>query len=545
MLAGIAILLYVNIPLHATAQTNTLKNAIGVLDDPISGSTLRETQNIRGWFLDESGVEKIEVLVDGTLAGQATYGDARPDVLKAYPHFNNGNAGFHYALDTTRFSDGQHTVSIRILRNNGIVTSLPDRIIRIENTLGFLDNPIFGSTLRGTQNVRGWFVIPSGVANIEVLVDGSVAGQATYGDERSDVQEVYPEYNNGNSGFHYALDTTRFSDGLHTVTIRVSSKNGIVTTMPERTIRIENTVGILDDPVSASTLRGTQNVRGWFLNQSGVANIEVLVDGIFVGQATYGDARPDVQEVYPEFNNKTAGFHYNLDTTRFSYGQHTISIKVTASNGDVTTLPARTITINQSKTVFIDPGHGGSDPGAVAGGYRESDLNLTVAKKVQSLLIGRGYNVIMSRNSDTYVGLYDRPQMANNLAADIFVSIHTNSTGAGATSATGIESYYYKYDPNYPSKINGAMHNNPDRILKSVTLTSLIQENMVSYTGANDRGTKGDTLAVIRESAMPATLLELGFINNASDRQKLFTDSYQNTLAKAIADGIDEYFRKY
>lgn len=199
----------------------------------------------------------------------------------------------------------------------------------------------------------------------------------------------------------------------------------------------------------------------------------------------------------------------------------------------------------QARTVFLDPGHGGYDSGAYAGGIRESDLNLAVARKVQSLLLNRGYGVIMSRTDDTYVGLYDRPQMANNANADIFVSIHTNSTGSETTAANGIESYYYEYDPAYPSKINGAMHNNPDRVLKSIALAGIIQENMVTYTGAGDRGAQGDTLAVIRESAMPATLLEIGFINNASERQNLIRDDYQNQLARAIADGIDEFFKIY
>lgn len=199
----------------------------------------------------------------------------------------------------------------------------------------------------------------------------------------------------------------------------------------------------------------------------------------------------------------------------------------------------------QPLTVFLDPGHGGYDSGAVAGGYHEADLNLAVAKKVQSLLVNRGYIVYMSRTNDTSVELLDRPKMANNLAADIFVSIHTNATAAAVTSATGIESYYYEYDPAYPSKINTDMHNHPERILKSVTLTDLIQDNMISYTGANDRGTDGASFAVIREAAMPATLIEMGFINNPGDRQKLVTAFYQNQLAKAIADGITEYFQIY
>ena len=314
--------------------------------------------------------------------------------------------------------------------------------------------------------------------------------------------------------------------------------------MPENTITIANIKGYLDNPISGTSLKGTKNVSGWFLDESGVANIEVLVDGALAGQASYGDARKDVQNAFPEFNNGNAGFHFALDTTKYSDGQHTVTIRETGKNGHVTTLPGSIVTFKQtSLTVFLDPGHGGSDPGAVAGGYRESDLNLAVAKKVQSLLLNRGYTVYMSRTSDTYVSLLDRPQMANNLDANIFVSIHTNSTGAGATTAAGIESYYYKYDPNYPSKINVNMHNNAERISKSVTLANIIQENMVEYTGASNRGTDGETFAVIREAAMPATLLEMGFINNPSERQKLVTESYQNTLAKAIADGIDEYNR--
>ncbi|WP_066055752.1 N-acetylmuramoyl-L-alanine amidase [Robertmurraya korlensis] len=195
------------------------------------------------------------------------------------------------------------------------------------------------------------------------------------------------------------------------------------------------------------------------------------------------------------------------------------------------------------QTVFLDPGHGGSDPGAVAGGYTEANLNLAVAKKVESLLVSRGYVVYMSRTGNTALSLLERSQMANNLNTDIFISIHHNSSVD--KSANGIESYYYEYNPNNPSKINGDMHNNPDRVNKSITLADLIQENMVDYTGAYDRGTDGSSFSVVRESSMPATLLELGFISNDGERQKLVTDSYQSILARAIADGIDEYFRIY
>lgn len=199
----------------------------------------------------------------------------------------------------------------------------------------------------------------------------------------------------------------------------------------------------------------------------------------------------------------------------------------------------------QAKSVFLDPGHGGSDPGAIAGGYTEANLNLAVAKKVQKLLKDRGYIVYMSRTNDTYLSLIDRAKKANELNPDIFVSIHHNSTGSSSTTASGIESYYYKFNPAYPSVINSEMHNDPNRVMKSTLLADLIQNKMVSYTSANNRGIDGETLAVLRETAVPATLLELGFINNPTERQKLVTSSYQDKMAKAIADGIAEYFKRF
>jgi uncharacterized protein YjdB len=199
----------------------------------------------------------------------------------------------------------------------------------------------------------------------------------------------------------------------------------------------------------------------------------------------------------------------------------------------------------KAKSVFLDPGHGGSDPGAMAGGYTEAGLNLAVAKKVEKLLKDRGYIVYMSRTSDTYLSLLDRSKKANELNPDIFVSIHHNSTGSGSTTASGIESYYYKYNPAYPSVINSDKHNDPNRVMKSTLLADLIQNEMISATDATNRGIDGETLAVLRETAVPATLLELGFINNTAERKKLVTSSYQNKLAKAITDGIEEYFERF
>jgi N-acetylmuramoyl-L-alanine amidase len=521
-------------------------NVRGYLDSPVTGKTLIGTKNVSGWFLDQIGVASIDVLVDGNIAGQAYYGDDRPDIQKAFPDYSNAaKSGYHFALDTTKFSDGQHTVTIRETGKNGQVTTLPSSTITIANVRGYMDNPISGTTHSGkSYNVSGWFLDESGVANIDVLIDGVVVGQASTGDARPDIQKAFPDYSSAqNAGYHYALDTSKFSEGPHKIAIRETGNNGHVTTLSEGTFSIVNIAGSLDYPISGNSLKGTKNVSGWFYDVNGVSSIDILVDGTVAGQATYGDGRPDVQNVFPDFDANT-GYHFALDTTIFSDGQHTITVRETDKNGHVTTLPTTTVTFNQrSKIVFLDPGHGGTDPGAIGGGYREADLNLADALKVKAILESRGYTVYMSRTTDTFVSLLDRSAMANNLHADIFVSIHQNSSSS--TSPFGIESFYYQYDPAYPSKINAGMDTNPDRIAKSITLASIIQQKMVAYTGDSDHGITGDTLSVVRESAMPATLLEVGYISNPSERQNLISDSYQNILAKAIADGIDQYFRSY
>ncbi|MFC4800165.1 Ig-like domain-containing protein [Neobacillus sp. GCM10023253] len=326
----------------------TIANVKGYLDNPILGTTLKGINIISGWFLDESKVSKIEVLIDGEVAGQAVYGDARSDVKNVFPEYNNGNAGFHYALDTAKYNNGNHLLTIRETGTSGNVTTLPEITVIFSNPVkGYLDNPIFNMDIKGTANVSGWFLDGSGVSKVEILVDGEVAGQAVYGDSRPDVKTLFPEYNNGNAGFHYALDTTRFSDGRHNITIRETSNTGRVTTFPQTTITISNVKGYLDSPVSGSKINGITNVSGWFLDLSGVSGIEILVDGEVVGQAIYGDSRTDVKTVFPEYNNKNAGFHYSLDTTKFSEGNHTVTIRETGANGRTTTLPETTVTISK------------------------------------------------------------------------------------------------------------------------------------------------------------------------------------------------------
>lgn len=206
--------------------------------------------------------------------------------------------------------------------------------------------------------------------------------------------------------------------------------------------------------------------------------------------------------------------------------------------------------IEAKQLIYLDPGHGGWDSGAAFNGVYEKTLNLKVANKVKALLEAKGYNVAMTRYTDVSVSgttnlsteLLARAAMANAAKADIFVSIHHNSAGYAST-ITGIETFYYGYYPGYEPQINQAMHLDPTRLANSVTLADEIQSSLIRATGAKDRGIYDETFAVLRETAMPAVLLELGFMSNATELAKLATDSYQNVLAQAVANGIINYYQ--
>lgn len=199
---------------------------------------------------------------------------------------------------------------------------------------------------------------------------------------------------------------------------------------------------------------------------------------------------------------------------------------------------------NQTHTVFIDVGHGGNDPGAVYYGVNEKDINLRVSLKLQKELENRGYEVIMLRTTDVAVDFKtERSRIANATNADIFISVHHNAN-PWVPTAHGIETFYYQYDPNYPSKINHDFHNDPVRVAESARLATNIHNALIRETGLYDRGVKRDTFAVLRETRIPAVLLELGFMSNRQELNLVSTDAHMNKEAKAVADGIDNYFNK-
>lgn len=198
---------------------------------------------------------------------------------------------------------------------------------------------------------------------------------------------------------------------------------------------------------------------------------------------------------------------------------------------------------NYSKTIFLDPGHGGHDSGAYYYGIAEKDLNLQVSRKLRKRLEELGYTVLTSRDSDVDVDFVtERSRMVNKTNADFFISIHFNATGAGYSQTQGIQVYSYEEDADYPSKINQYWHNNPDRISESNRLAADLHSSLLTETGARDAGLLQATFAVLRETAKPAVLLELGYMDNPEENQRIRSDQYQDKLVEGIIKGIQKYY---
>ena len=184
-------------------------------------------------------------------------------------------------------------------------------------------------------------------------------------------------------------------------------------------------------------------------------------------------------------------------------------------------------------TIVLDAGHGGEDFGTHSAGkpqYQEKYLNLSTTLLVRNYLQQFGYQVLLTRNIDTFVSLEDRSLFANKQNPRLFVSIHYNS--APSTDAEGVEVFYYKDD------------SNANRVAKSKVLAQCIHNKVISNTKAKSRGVKHGNYSVIRETTMPAVLIEGGFLTNADEVLKIKDAAYMKSLALGIAQGIKDYLGK-
>lgn len=179
--------------------------------------------------------------------------------------------------------------------------------------------------------------------------------------------------------------------------------------------------------------------------------------------------------------------------------------------------------------IVLDPGHGGKDFGASEKSINEKDIVLDIAKRMEFKLKEEGINVVYTRKDDTFIKLGERPNIANNLKSDLFVSIHINSNDKSYPE--GISTYYYS-PFNYQLK-------------ERKSLANIVQAILIKdFPKWHNKGVFTDKLKVLRCSDMPSVLIEFGFVSNSHDRQELSKPIIRERAAISMVKGINKYLKK-
>lgn len=382
------ILALVALPAFAGAPFGSFGGMIG------GGNSGAGTVPLHGWALDDGGIAAVDIYVDGVNAGRAIYGRARAQVAQLYPGYpDSAAAGWGFQLNTARFLNGLHSVSVIAISTTGEETTIGTLVFEFLNTthnlapFGEIETPFENTELFGTCDddpikrlavVSGWVLDAGveagdlGVGYVELLLDGAIirnsrtschwslaTGGLTdcYGLARLDISYLYPTLVDApHAGFRFVLDIDQLLDegrvpGHHSLTIRAGDIAGQVANVDEIPVFFfcddylpnEGSFGWFRNPAPDGVLGGNITMTGWALDREWVTNVFVFADGgIFLGEANYGAFRPRVNLMYPGYRNSLgAGWSLVVDTSLLSNGNHQIQVVVRDREGVETIIGER------------------------------------------------------------------------------------------------------------------------------------------------------------------------------------------------------------
>jgi N-acetylmuramoyl-L-alanine amidase len=389
-------------------RTITINNTInqapfGFLDIPGADGVYNVSGAfpVSGWAADTDGISRIEVLIDNLIVQGAVFGDPRPDVGETFPDFPAARfSGWIANIDSTRYQNGIHTMTIRAIDKNGLENTIGHRTVQIINNdiflqpFGYLDEPKRDAVLFGTgcspndgpppvsppispsahlTPVRGWALdlgtrLGTGrIAYAELLIDGVpwlssddcgiVGGRFAncIGVPRYDVARYYPNFPDApRAGFIFTLDVGALMalgvrPGLHNMVVRVGDVEGTFAEIPNRDgipvwFQCVNQdypfsgYGFIEFPTPMDYVSGDVLFRGWAIaDNSNITQVEIIIDGNFVGVAQYGFPRPDVEEQFPQFliRARNSGWQFTMDTRKLSNSIHRLTVRARSGNNQL------------------------------------------------------------------------------------------------------------------------------------------------------------------------------------------------------------------
>ncbi|EED2404063.1 SH3 domain-containing protein [Listeria monocytogenes] len=352
------------------------------------------------------------------------------------------------------------------------------------------------------------------------------------------------QLDNGNSGWvaSWLVENTDVSAASNSVAI-VSSDGGL--NVREKPSTSSKSLGLLNNGDQVTV---TSQQNGWAQIQYNVTSAWVSSDYLTIRESVTKVDESELQTVtirddstnirnkpsrdgaVIEKANSGQGFAiqgvqgdwYKIRTTSGEEG-YVANWVVDVSDKGQTSSPRSKTTKLSEATIVIDPGHGGNDPGAKgANGTIEKEMTLKTAKQLKRKLESRGAKVILTRNSDKYVSLKGRTNIASENHADVFISIHFDSLEDTSKNVSGQTTYYY---------------DNSDKSLAESINTTLGKDLPTS-----NRGARVGDYYVVRENSQPAVLLELGYLSSAKDENNINSASYRSQIADSVTDGLANYF---
>ena len=420
-----------------SAQAASLERAVftcpsqtlGSIDVPVDGATVSGYVQVIGFALDGNLVSSVDVFLDGTdpanlafTAGGANINLPRPDVIQFFPQYA-GTAGQHPGYEASframNYSNGLHTVNVRITDVNGCSYFLTPRTVTIDNTLnqppfGGVDfpQPDSGVSANGVLEVAGWALDDRKVDHVDVAVDGLLERQAVTGIYRADIAANFPDNQQAIvAGFILNIDSTRYANGVHTITVKAVDDQGQSGLLGTRRVQIFNNApnlapfGDVEFPLLNSTWFGNcieipppccpsgigpivdarflMFVNGWAMDTSvaqergGVSHVILEMDGATVKDTRldchreflllnklvdcYGYYRPDIEVLYPGFQQApNVGFQFFVDVgflisqAGFREGAHMLQVKA-LDKEDTSTLLKEIPIVMECATGNFDP----------------------------------------------------------------------------------------------------------------------------------------------------------------------------------------------
>jgi len=363
----------------SNAQTVTVTGApIGNLEIAVDSVTAQPTIKqatgtlyVGGWAadaVDGAPLSNVQVYIDGVAVGTPTLGIARPDVASYFNNTAYTNSGYTFTYAASKLTGGTHKVTVVATNSGKVSTTFGPLTITVTTVpIGNLDEVVDSVTAQptvkqnGTLFVSGWAADPtdgSPLSNVKVYIDGTSIGAPTLGVARPDVATYFSKPAYANSGYTMTYSAASLSVGTHTVTVIATNSQGFSTTFGPLSISVTAVktppVGNLDYAMDALTASSTVlrsdplYIGGWAADSGDngpATSVQVLIDGVAVGYATLGQARPDVASYFGKPTWLNSGWSLVISASTLTVGPHSITAIASDSSGLTTTLGPVAITV--------------------------------------------------------------------------------------------------------------------------------------------------------------------------------------------------------